>query len=164
MLFRSSRLGKPGEFDASKGGVARAWRVLPVTHRMDQGGWDKITKGDFSAKWTAMECGLRDGHTWTPLASLVNGALAKTDFASLADVPKHVTLTSVFAGTTFTVAKAGPVTFTLAGPAKPEVWLDGQLAKNHGPVGSPATLTTTLGAGVHTLIIRLDGEIGRAHV
>ena len=37
-----SRLGKPGEFDASKGGVTRLWRVLPVTHRMDQGGWDKI--------------------------------------------------------------------------------------------------------------------------
>ena len=93
-----------------KGGVARAWRVLPVTHRMDQGGWDKITKGDFAAKWTAMECGLKDGHTWSSLASLVNGALPKSEFAPLADVPKHVPLTSLFVGTTVTVAKGGPVT------------------------------------------------------
>ncbi|NBV23451.1 MAG: hypothetical protein EBS05_16220 [Proteobacteria bacterium] len=147
-----SRLGKPGEFDASKGGVARVWRVLPVTHRMDQGGWDKITKGDFTAKWTAMECGLKEGHTWSSLASLVNGALPKSEFATLADVPKHVTLTSLFVGTTFTVAKGGPVTFRVDGPAKTEAWLNGQPVKAPG-----AALTTTLPAGTHTLVIRLDG-------
>ena len=147
LLAFLSRLGKAGDFDASKGGVARAWRVLPVTHRMDQGGWDKITKGDFTAKWTAMECGLKDGHTWTPLTSLVNGALSKTDFGPLATVPGHVTLTSLFVATTFTVAKAGPVALTLDGVTKPEVWLDGKAA----------TLTTDLQPGAHTIILRLDG-------
>ena len=142
-----SRLGKPGEFDASKGGVARVWRVLPVTHRMDQGGWDKITKGDFTAKWTAMESGIGE-HTWTPMTSLVNGALSKADFGPLADVPKHVTLTSVFVGTTFTLAKAGPVTLTVDGVAKPEIWVDGQRLSK---------LANSFSAGTHTVIVRLDG-------
>ena len=145
-----SRLGKPGDYDASKGGVARLWRVLPVTHRMDQGGWDKITKGDFTAKWTAMESGIGE-HTWSFVPTLVNGALAKTELVALAKVPMHVTLTSVFAGTTFTVAKAGPVTLRFEGVAKPEVWLDGQKA-----VGA-AALTSVLQPGVHTLVVRLDG-------
>ncbi|NBR84971.1 MAG: hypothetical protein EB141_00020 [Verrucomicrobia bacterium] len=141
-----SRLGKPGDYDASKGGVARAWRVLPVTHRMDQGGWDKITKGDFTAKWTAMESGIGE-HTWRPATSLVNGALAKGDFAP-GNVPAHVTITSVFVATTFTLAKAGPVTLTVDGVAKPELWVDGQkLAK----------LANTFPAGAHTVVLRLDG-------
>ena len=145
-----SRLGKPGEFDASKGGVARLWRVLPVTHRMDQGGWATITKGDFTAKWTAMESGIGE-HTWSLVPTLVNGALAKADFTALAKVPPHVTLTSVFVGTTFTVGKAGPVTLRFDGLPKPEVWLDGQ--KSTGA----AALTSVLQPGVHTLVLRLDG-------
>ncbi|MEN9572799.1 MAG: hypothetical protein RL514_654 [Verrucomicrobiota bacterium] len=141
-----ARLGKPGDYDASKGGVARVWRVLPVTHRMDQGGWDKITKGDFIAKWTAMESGIGE-HTWKPTSSLVNGALVKADFGP-ASVPVHVTFTSVFVATTFTLAKAGPVALTVDGVTNPEVWVDGQkLAK----------LANNFPAGPHTVVLRLDG-------
>lgn len=150
-----TRLGKPGDYDASKGGVARVWRVLPVTHRMDQGGWDKITKGDFTAKWTAMESGIGE-QTWKPATSLVNGALAKADFAP-GSAPAHVTFTSVFVATTFTVTKAGPVTLDLAGVAKPEVWINGQPAKNLGASGPSSTLSTSLQPGTHTLVLRLDG-------
>ncbi|MFA6543248.1 MAG: PVC-type heme-binding CxxCH protein [Limisphaerales bacterium] len=142
-----SRLGRPGEFDASKGGVVRVWRVLPVTHRMDQGGWEKITKGDFTAKWTAMESGIGN-ITWTTLASLVNGSLTKSEFAALTDMPKSVTLTSLFVGTTFSLAKAGPVTLNVEGIAKPEIWIDGQRLSKLG---------NNFSAGTHTLILRLDG-------
>ncbi|TXT51850.1 MAG: membrane-bound dehydrogenase domain-containing protein [Limisphaerales bacterium] len=142
-----TRLGKPGDYDASKGGVARVWRVLPVTHRMDQGGWDKITKGDFTAKWTAMESGIGE-HTWKPLTSLVNGALSKTDFGPLAEVPKHVTVTSVFAATTFTLAKPGQVTLAVDGVAKPELWVNGQKLTK---------LANQFPAGTHTVVLRLDG-------
>ena len=141
-----SRLGKAGDYDASKGGVARVWRVLPVTHRMDQGGWDKITKGDFTAKWTAMESGIGE-QTWKPLTSLVNGALAKADFAP-SNMPGHVTLTSVFAATTFTLAKPGQVTLAVDGIAKPEVWVNGQKLTK---------LANQFPAGTHTVVLRLDG-------
>lgn len=141
-----SRLGKPGDYDASKGGVARVWRVLPVTHRMDQGGWDKITKGDFTAKWTAMESGIGN-HTWSTLTSRVSGALAKADFTP-ANIPPFVTLTGVFVATTFTVAKPGQVAFTVDGVSKPELWVNGQkLAK----------LANEFPAGTHTIVLRLDG-------
>lgn len=142
-----TRLGKPGDYDASKGGVARVWRVLPVTHRMDQGGWDKITKGDFTAKWTAMESGIGE-HTWSTLTSQVNGALSKADFGPLAEVPKHVTVTSVFVATTFTLAKPGQVTLNMEGIAKPEIWVNGQRLSK---------LANSLPAGTHTLVLRLDG-------
>ncbi len=152
-----SRLGKPGDYDASKGGVARVWRVLPVTHRMDQGGWDKITKGDFTAKWTAMESGIGE-HTWTTLTSQVNGALSKADFGPLADVPKHVTLTSVFVGTTFTLAKAGQVTLSVEGANTADAWLNGSKAKVMAPGAKQnLALTSQLPAGTHTIVIRLDG-------
>jgi len=141
-----TRLGKPGDYDASKGGVARVWRVLPVTHRMDQGGWDKITKGDFTAKWTAMESGIGE-HTWRPATSLVSGALAKPDFAP-ASVPINVTFTSVFVATTFTLAKPGQVSLAVEGVAKPELWVNGQKLTK---------LANSFPAGTHTLVLRLDG-------
>ena len=141
-----TRLGKPGDYDASKGGVARVWRVLPVTHRMDQGGWDKITKGDFTATWTAMESGIGN-HTWSTLTSQVSGALAKADFAPT-NIPAHVTLTSVFVATTFTLAKPGQVALAVDGVAKPELWVNGQkLAK----------LANSFPAGTHIIVLRLDG-------
>jgi putative heme-binding domain-containing protein len=151
-----SRLGKPGDYDASKGGVARVWRVLPVTHRMDQGGWDKITKGDFTAKWTAMESGIGE-HTWRPATSLVSGALAKADFAP-GSAPIHVTFTSVFVATTFTLAKAGAVTLNVEGANTTDAWLNGNKAKVNTPGAKGAlALTSQIPAGTHTVILRLDG-------
>jgi len=151
-----SRLGKPGDYDASKGGVARVWRVLPVTHRMDQGGWDKITKGDFTAQWTAMESGIGD-HTWKPATSLVSGALAKPDFAPT-NIPGHVTLTSVFVASTFTLAKPGAVTLNVVGANTADAWVNGSKAKVNTPGAQGAlALTSQLPAGTHTVILRLDG-------
>ena len=141
-----SRLGKPGDYDASKGGVARFWRVLPVTHRMDQGGWEKIIKGDLTAKWTAMESGIGN-HTWSTLTSQVSGALAKADFTPT-NIPPYVTLTSVFVATTFTLAKPGPVTLAVDGLAKPELWVNGQKLTK---------LANSFPAGTHIIVLRLDG-------
>jgi len=162
-----TRLGKAGDYDASKGGVARVWRVLPVTHRMDQGGWDKITKGDFTAKWTAMESGIGE-HTWKPATSLVSGALAKADFAP-GNIPAHVTLTSVFAATTFATTKPGLVDFHIEGLTEAEVWIDGNSVETlrkmfpsitytqHIKKPRVFTLHTHLPAGTHTVVLRLDG-------
>ena len=48
-LFRFlSELGKPGPFDAAKGGVARFWKVRPGTHEAEQFGLDGIVAGDLN--------------------------------------------------------------------------------------------------------------------
>ena len=156
-----SRLGKPGDYDASKGDVARVWRVLPVTHRMDQGGWDKITKGDFTASWTAMESGLGRQHGWGNMASLVNGALPKDELDAVSKMPINVTLTSVFAASTFTVSKAGQVTLRLTPLAgsPPKLWVDGhEVATPAGASGNTYVFgVPVLQPGTHTVVIRLDG-------
>jgi len=154
-----ARLGKPGEYDATRKGLARVWQVLPVTHRMDQGGWDRITQKGFDATWTAMECGLRRVHGWAKMPARVNGALPQDELAALAEVPINVTLTSMFLGTHFDVQKTGTVRLNLEGLTTNEIWLDGTKARVMDlPKNGKAALTTRLDAGQHRLIIRLDGR------
>ena len=42
-----AELGKAGPFDATKTGVARTWRLLPGTHRVEQYGIEKIVQEGF---------------------------------------------------------------------------------------------------------------------
>ncbi len=149
-----SRLGKPGEFDAGKGGVARVWRVLPVTHRMGQDGIEPFIKGDFSGKWDAFHSGFNGGLTWGTTTTLVNGTLPKSEFEELAKAPLHVTVNHLVAGTTFTVSKAGAVTFTLDGPDKPDVWLDGKPVK----FSAGGELKADVSAGTHVIVLRFDAQ------
>src|SRR5436309_3794966 len=70
-LFRFlSELGKPGPYDASSGGVARSWRVLPAFHTSEQFGLDKIISGDLN------------GGDWQTVYSLVDGRLMPEDIQS----------------------------------------------------------------------------------
>jgi putative heme-binding domain-containing protein len=149
-----SALGKPGNFDASKGGVARVWRVLPVTHRMGQDGIEPFVKGDFAGKWDQFHSGFNGGLAWGTTTTLVNGSLPKDDFAELAKAPLHVTVNHLVAGTTFTASKAGPVTLVLDGNDKPDVWLDGKPVK---PAAN-GEIRTTVAAGAHTVVLRFDSQ------
>ena len=67
-LFRFlSELGKPGPFDASKGNVARSWKLRPAGIDLAQFGDDKVLNGKLT------DAG------WTPAFSLVDGRLLKAD-------------------------------------------------------------------------------------
>jgi hypothetical protein len=129
-----------------------------VTHRMDQGGWDRITQKGFDATWTAMECGLRREHGWTSMAARVNGALPQDELVKLAEVPINVTLTSMFLGTHFEAPESGAVTLHMEGLTTSEIWLDGKKAKVAEAVrNGRSALTSQVEAGRHRLVIRLDG-------
>jgi putative heme-binding domain-containing protein len=133
-----SRLGKPGEFDASKGGVARRWRVYTFTHTDQQHG----KGGDI---W---EKPLTD-KMWQPAYSLVSGKLTKAALQEASKREFWVGTLDVFAATEIQVAKAGPVKLKFDAAAG-EVWIDGR------KVGGAGESKVDLAAGTHRVLVRLD--------
>jgi putative heme-binding domain-containing protein len=133
-----SRLGKPGEFDASKGGVARRWRIYTFTHTDQQHG----KGGDI---W---EKPLTD-KMWQPAYSLVSGKLTRAVLQEASQRDFWVGTLDVFAATEIQVAKAGPVNLKLDAVAG-EVWIDGQR------VGGAGESKVDLIAGTHRVLVRLD--------
>ena len=130
-----SVLGKPGEYDAAKGGVARAWKVYVMTSRLQLIPMAQLIRGDFS---------LED---WTPAFSLANGALPKEAIESL--IPRRgVTLRGLFIATQFASPQGGPVNFRLNADAK-GLWVNGVEVK------SGTSFTAEAKAGLNTLVIQL---------
>ena len=138
-LFRFlSELGKPGAYDASKGDVARFWKVRAATHEVEQFGPDKIVSGDLN------------GSEWQPVYSFVDGRLLREDIQSTMKLNQYAGLVGIFLGTKFQVANAGPFRFKLSDAPGAVVWIDGKPA-DAGP--EPGT---QLGAGTHTLFLRFE--------
>jgi putative heme-binding domain-containing protein len=140
-LFRFlSELGKPGPFDATKGNVARLWRLRPAAHTDEQSGEDKIIASDLNAR------------PWSPLFANVNGTLPVAAIHEVLppnDYQRHG-ITALYAGTQLQVTKAGTISFKLAGALNPSVWIDGNAQ-------SPATeFNAALPSGTHTIVVRLD--------
>ena len=134
-----SQLGKPGDFDASKGGVGRVYEVLAGTHRIEQQGADKIISGE-----------LQKG--WQPLNTRVNGDVPGEVLTKMTEQPRNISLVNVYLRTKFTVAKDGEFTFSTTGPDKSALWIDGERVEGE------VSFTTNLDAGVHTAVLRLDGK------
>jgi putative heme-binding domain-containing protein len=140
-LFRFlSELGKPGSFDASRGDVARAWRLMPETIDMAQFGDEK-----------SLKIRLTDPK-WSLGRSLVDGRLLKEDLSEAIKEKKSRDPKAVFAAAQFQVAKAGPIHFKLAGLDGSAAWIDGQSV----PAGSE--LESSLAAGTHTLVFKIDAS------
>ena len=139
-LFRFlSELGKSGPYDASKGGVARVWRVRPGAHTDEQRGEDILISGDTTAR------------PWTPVFTRVDGRLTADDVREGVNVSAYQWhgVTALYAAATLNVTKAGPVKLKLAS-APDALWLDGKIQ------AAAAEITADLSAGAHTLIVRLD--------
>lgn len=133
-----SRLGKPGDFDASKGGVARRWRIYPLTHTDQQNGLG-------NSMW---EKPLTD-KMWQPTFALVNGALTKRVIEEASRRSVWVGTLDIFAATELQTSKAGPVKFNLDATAG-EVWIAGKR------IGGPGESVTDLPAGTHRVLVRID--------
>lgn len=138
LLAFLSRLGKPGAFDASQGGVARRWRVYAITHTDQQ-------NGQANRIWTQP---LTD-EMWQPAWSLASGKLTQAVLAEASRRDRWVSRLAVVAATELQVAKAGPVKLRLDASAG-ELWIDGR--KIGGPGESVAELTT----GTHRILLQLD--------
>jgi len=134
-----SRLGKPGEFDASKGGVARKWRIYTFTHTDQQHGrnndvWEKPLNDKM----------------WQPAFALANGKLSRAVLEEAGKREFWVGTLAVFAATEIQTAKAGPVKLKLNSPGAAELWVGGR------KVGGVGENTVELSAGTHRLLVRLD--------
>ncbi len=128
-----AQLGKPGEFDASRGGVARAWRLYLVVSKNQHLGTQRVVEGDF---------GLPD---WTPVFSLANGALPKeAGEAALGGNSR-----GLFAATEFESVHGGEAVFTIAGRTK-GAWLNGAV------VQPGAEFRASVKPGRNTLVLQLD--------
>jgi len=138
-LFRFlSELGKPGRFDASKGNVARFWKVRLGTHEVEQFGLDKVVAGDLN------------GGEWQPAYSLVDGRLLRDAIQTTLTQNKYAGLVGIFLGARFQLAHSGPARFKLSDAPGAAVWIDGQ------SVGGNSEVSTRLTAGTHTLVLRFD--------
>ena len=146
-LFRFlSELGKPGAYDASKGSVARFWKVRPGTHEVEQFGLDKIVTGDLN------------GAEWEPAYSLVDGRLMRDDIQATMKLNKYAGLVGIFLGAKFQVANAGTVHFKLSNAPGSVVWIDAT------PAGGNSELSAQLAAGAHTVVLRFEPNKLPEHV
>jgi putative heme-binding domain-containing protein len=133
-----SRLGKPGDYDASHGGVARRWRLYVLTHTDQQNGLG-------NSMW---EKPLTDP-MWAPVYSLVSGKLSQSLIQEVTRRSQWVGTIGLYAATEINVAKAGPVSLNLDAAAG-ELWVDGR------KLGGIGRQTAELGAGTHRVVVRID--------
>ena len=139
-LFRFlSELGKPGPFDASKGNVARAWKLRPGSHDLEQFGEDRFVSSNLN------------GPEWFPAYSLVDGRLTADSLKEGLNVGKWTGLIGIYAGTQLQVPKNGPVRMKFSGAPGTAVWIDGKPASPSGD-----QITVDLPAGIHAIVVRLD--------
>ncbi|MDP6035131.1 MAG: hypothetical protein QGG55_03720, partial [Verrucomicrobiota bacterium] len=85
-----AELGKAGPFDATKTGVARTWRLLPGTHRVEQYGIEKIVQEGFDEKWSNHVLGAGNNAGWKLVPTRVNGDLPSEDITEVTAVGRHV--------------------------------------------------------------------------
>jgi putative heme-binding domain-containing protein len=146
-LFRFlSELGKPGAYDASKGGVARSWRVLPAFHTSEQFGLEKIVSGDLN------------GGDWQTAYSLVDGRLMREDVQNTIKQNRYAGLVGIFLGAKFQVPTGGAVHFKLSDAPGASVWIDGK------PINASPEFNAQLAGGAHAIILRLEPAKLPAHV
>lgn len=141
-LFRFlSELGKPGAFDASKGNVARSWKLYPQTLDLSQFGDEKILNSKFS-----------DGG-WFSANSLVNGRLLRSEFRAAIEPVKSRDPAAIFAATQAQVS-GGDFSIKLSGCGQDTpVFVDGKLMK--ATTGADGFERVDAPAGVHTIIVKL---------
>ncbi len=138
-LFRFlSELGKPGAYDATRGNVARLWKLQAVETAKAQFGDDTVVQSDLNDP------------KWSPAATLINGALLQDQLAAQMQTLGSRPPAALFAAARFTTGKSGPVQLRLSAPNDAEVWVDQRLAKQTGRIEAE------LPAGTHTVVVKLD--------
>jgi putative heme-binding domain-containing protein len=136
-LFRFlSDLGKPGAYDASKGNVARLWRLFPATIDVAQFGDDKVLGGKLT------DAG------WSTAFSMVNGQLPRSELQAALDAAASREPKAVYAATQLQIPKNGMVHLQLSGADGCAEWVDGKPVK--------AGQTPELSAGNHVIVVKLD--------
>jgi putative heme-binding domain-containing protein len=135
-----SELGKPGPYDASRGNVARFWKLLPETIDIAQFGAEKVVNGGV------------DDSQWSPAFALVDGRLLRDELkAKLASIA-YRDPASIYAAARFQVAKSGNVRMRLSDGKPLGVWIDGKTA------APGSEINADLASGAHTIVVKLDAK------
>ncbi|MGB7327606.1 MAG: HEAT repeat domain-containing protein, partial [Rubripirellula sp.] len=135
-----TQLGRPGEFDASQGGVARFYDVLAGTHRIEQGGGSqRIISGQMT-------------EGWKPLMSRVNGMVPSGMLTEMTKQQVNISLIHVYLRTKIQMSNDGEMTLHAEGGKPVDLWIDG------AAVEGKTSFTTSISAGEHTVLIRLDAR------
>ena len=135
-LFRFLiQLGKPGDYDAARGGVARFWRIYNIVSANQHLGAERVVQGDFALEH------------WATAYSLVSGRLPADAFAGAFNFRQNSR--GLYAATQFETTRAGPVTFTLEGAAT-AAWVNGRAVR------PGATFTAEARAGLNTVVLQVD--------
>ena len=130
-----SMLGRPGEFDGAKSGVARFWKVYAVVSRLQLIPVAKITSGDFT---------LDD---WIPVLALTNGILPKASLETYIPT-RGAPIRGLFAAVQFQSPRGGSAAFELTAETK-GLWLNG------APVERGRKFTVQTRPGVNVLVVQL---------
>jgi putative heme-binding domain-containing protein len=133
-----SELGKPGPYDASKGNVARLWRLYPQTPDSDQSSQDKI-----------LNTPLTDP-AWSVARTLVDGDLPKADLKEVLASADKQTPAALFAASQVQIPKSGTIQLQWTGVTDCLIWIDAK------PIDHSSKLELTSGA--HTIIVKLDPQ------
>jgi hypothetical protein len=130
-----TQLGRPGNYDASKGGVARVYDVLPSATRGDA----RVLSGELKAGWV-------------PLMSRVNGTIFGNSLAGIIKASNDDSLAHVYLRTNVESASDGQVTFSVNGADTADLWIDGN------QIDGKTIFTAKLNAGTHSVLVRLDSK------
>ena len=140
-LFRFlSELGKPGPFDASKGTVARGWKLRPGLHQDEQFGAERMAATPLNAPG------------WINAWSWVDGRVPQSDLQQAANVQKYVGIVGIYAATQLQVPVAGKITLRAEGASGASLWVDGKATT----IASDGSASVDVPAGNHAVIFRLD--------
>ena len=140
-LFRFlSELGKPGAYDATRGNIARTWRVRTAEHTDEQSGEEKIVTGDLNAR------------PWFHLIANVNGAVptrAIQEALPPNDYQRHG-VTALYLAAQLQTPGTGVVKFKVEGSPVVAAWIDGKLQT------AGAEFSSELSSGTHSIVVRFD--------
>ncbi|MCA9138431.1 MAG: hypothetical protein KDB00_16785 [Planctomycetales bacterium] len=133
-----TRLGKPGDYDASRQTVARVMEVFAGTHRIEQQGNEGILSGATT-------------EGWKPLQARVSGKIERDALRALTEQPRHISLVNIYLRTQIEVGSATSAKFKIDNIDRANLWVDGKAA---GTIDDPVELSP----GQHTLLIQIDGR------
>lgn len=133
-----TKLGKPGDYDASRQTVARVLEVFAGTHRIEQDGNERIVSG-------------QQTEGWKPLQARVSGKIDRETLQTLTKPPRNVSLVNIYLRTQVAVGSDTVAKIQIDNIDRAKVWVDG---KSAGTIADSVELP----AGEHTLLIQIDAR------
>lgn len=133
-----SELGKSGPFDASRGNVARLWKLFPRTIDAAQFGDERVLTDSLT------------GRRWSTALTLVDGRLPKTAFDAALGSSANRDPSGIYAVAEFQTAESGEVALEISEVENLVVWVGGNL------VSGDQDWKVDLPAGTHRIVAKLS--------